>query len=142
MAQSTFTLTKYMLYVNFGTIYFCRGFKNVEIVYWKIDLITFVNDIPFFINDILFSQICCTNQKNWFLSQFLSTLKREFFFKVKNTGCLKKFWLWKSLNCTLFLHFIGIFTKTSLLHLDTTYKKWKMSGQTLWRLYFSWDIQV
>ena len=46
----------------------------------------------------------------------------------------------KLLNFALFLLFAGIFTTLFLLHLytTTTYKRIKMSGQTL----LSWDIQV
>ena len=43
----------------------------------------------------------------------------------------KKGWFRKSLNCALFLSFMGLFIKLSLFHLNTTYMRRKMSGQTV-----------
>ena len=48
----------------------------------------------------------------------------------------KKGWFRKSLNCALFLSFMGLFIKLSLFHLNTIYMRRKMSGQTLLKASF------
>ena len=53
-----------------------------------------------------------------------------------------KLWLRKSLNCTLFLPFIGISPNSfyCILIPHTREEKWVVT--LFWRLRFSWDIQV
>ena len=54
----------------------------------------------------------------------------------KLQGASKKFVIKEFKNFTLFLPFVGIFTNICSLHLDTTYKRRKISGQTVLKVTF------